>query len=268
MTPRRLWRDAPLPEGRIKLGEAALSAARLDVTTRVERAAEHAALVEATFQVERSAEHIALHSELTHAKTRIEQLEAALEESQHKLKASNEALNELHAGLDAERAGAREQGYAAGLERAEITARAELQKQLEAWRHSVEEMLHANDERLRALHAELTDIVLAAAIKLLGEQLVNPHAVRGCVEHVMRESGITTPSRVLIAPAQYEQLTKYGGAQLAWFRERRLDLAPDAKVAHGGCILETPNGLIDGRYEAQLAKLREIVVAHYRAGAP
>jgi flagellar biosynthesis/type III secretory pathway protein FliH len=216
----------------------------------------------------RAAHLAAMQSELQGAKIRVEQLDAVLSDTQRRLTASDEALNELQGALDAERAAAREQGYAAGLERAEAVAKADLQKQLESWRHSVEEMLRANEDRWRAVHSELSDIVLAAAAKLIGEQLVSPHAVRACVEQLMRETGITAPSRVLIAPSQYEQLLKSGGPHLAWFKERRLDLAPDARVTHGGCILETSNGLMDGRYDVQLTRLRELVAAHYRAGAP
>jgi flagellar biosynthesis/type III secretory pathway protein FliH len=56
---------------------------------------------------------------------------------------------------------------------------------------------------------------------------------------------------------------KSGAAQTGWLKERRLEIASDARVTHGGCLLETPGGLIDGRFESQLTRLHEILSAHY-----
>ena len=92
------------------------------------------------------------------------------------------------------------------------------------------------------------------------------HLARASTEQLLKESGLNPPLRVLLSPAQHEQLMESGGAQLAWFRDHRLDLAADARVQHGGCLLESPRGIIDGRFEVQLEKLREIVAGHY-AGA-
>jgi flagellar assembly protein FliH len=247
---RRLWRDVPLLEGRVRLGESGeepTTESQPDATSKS------------------TSDDAPLMHELQLARTRISELEHVLEASRHESQQRSTQLTQIESRLDAERAAACDRGYAEGMEKAAAAARLEAEHQARQWQRSAEEMLRAHENRWQAMRNDLTDVVMGAVIKMLGEQLAHPQAIRAAIEQTMRESSVGAPLRVLIAPSQYDQLTKAGGSHLGWFKERRMELAPDVRVAHGGCLLETTAGYIDARFETQLARLREIIANHYTA---
>jgi flagellar assembly protein FliH len=237
-----------MPDGRIRLGELR-STSVAPVTA-----------------IESDSDREAAGHELYRANAHIVELELALQTSRREAQESIAELRALRVSVEAERAAAQERGYLAGLEKAEAAAHLEAQQHAREWQRSAEELLREIDARWQTLRADLTEVVLASTIKVIGEQLAHPQFIRAAVEQAMRESAIGAPLRVLIAPSQYELLMKSGGGPLTWFKERRMELAPDPRVTHGGCLLETAEGWIDARFETQLVKLRDIVAAHY-AGA-
>jgi len=246
---RRLWRDVPLLEGRVRLGESGERMSEISAEPTPEAQPDSAALMH----------------ELQLARTKISELEHALEASRHESRERSEQLTQIESRLDAERAAASDRGYAEGVEKAAAAARLEAEHQARQWQRSAEELLRAHESRWQTMRTDLTDVVMGAVIKMLGEQLAHPQAIRAAIEQTMRESSVGAPLRVLIAPSQYDQLAKAGSSHLGWFKERRMELAPDARVTLGGCLLETAAGFIDARFETQLAKLREIVATHYTA---
>ena len=263
MMHRRLWRDAPLTDERVVLGSAhspGAQGAGGSVAIGAQNAREGASGigVQATHSA-MTAEIAILRDQLSKAQERCAALAVDAKNSQRATEDAEEALLALRADIERERASAQEKGHTAGVEK----ARGELETQMQGWRRASEEMLRSHDERWQALRGELADVVMAAVAKIIGEQSAHPQLARAAVEQVLRESGVSAPARVLLAPSQYEQLMKAGAAQLAAFKERRLELAADSRVAHGGCVIETAAGLIDGRFEVQLGKLREIVASHF-----
>lgn len=301
----RVWRDAPLAEERVVLGGMAGPAPikpgdvpralpRAEVVPERRPLQQEQRPTSANGGGERSARllreqeadsaHEQPHGEPQRRQSRSDALEAALQSTREELveakaavaelqttreqlKETTAALEALQTSLLAEQARAKEQGYAEGLRQAQAAAQRALEEQLTHWRQSAEEMLRASDARTQALRTEITDVVMASLVKILGEQAANPHMIRAAVEQTLKESSAGAPLRVLLAPAQFEQLMKSGAAQLGWFKERRLEIAPDARVTHGGCLLETSSGFIDGRLETQLARLHEIISTHYTGSA-
>jgi len=265
---RRLWRDVPLLEGRVRLGE---SGERMSEINAAVAAQLDAGGVEPTTETQpggtskATLDYATLMHELQLARTKISELEHVLEASRHESQERSAQLTQIESRLDAERAAACDRGYAEGVDKAAAAARLEAEHQARQWQRTAEEMLRAHESRWQTMRNDLTDVVMGAVIKMLGEQLAHPQAIRAAIEQTMRESSVGAPLRVLVAPSQYDQLTKAGGSHLAWFKERRMELAPDARVTHGGCLLETTAGYIDARFETQLTKLREIVATHYAA---
>jgi flagellar biosynthesis/type III secretory pathway protein FliH len=255
MIRRRVWRDAALADERVVLG-----------------ALQHRAPVEpsdvprATPRVDVVLDHDA-REQLQQAQGHVEQLESELQATRQQLADAKATLEQLHGSLLSEQARAKEQGHAEGLRQGQQAAHRALEDQLAQWRQSADEMLRAAEARTQTLRAELTDVVLASVVKILGEQAANPHMIRAAVEQTLKESSAGAPLKVLLAPTQFEQLMKSGPAHLGWFKERRLEIAPDGRVTHGGCLLETPSGLIDGRLDTQLTRLHEIISAHFAGSA-
>lgn len=174
-------------------------------------------------------------------------------------------LSNLEAQIEDARASARREGHAEG----QNVAQRELERDRAAciaeWRGTMEQQARQFDGRIHALQSELTEIVSAAVAKLLGDHVATPAGTRAAIEKTLREAGVGAPIRVLIAPTQFEQLTRHGASHLAAFRDRRIEVAPDVRVSAGGCLIETPSGIVDGRFDTQLAMLRQIVAGHSRS---
>lgn len=198
----------------------------------------------------------------------IQQLEAQIAQLRDERDRLRTDLESHTAQIEDARARARRDGYAEG----QSTAQRELERDRAAciaeWRSTVEQYAQQQDGRLQAWQAELTEIVSTAVAKLLGDHVVSPNPIRAAIEQTLREAGIGSPIRVLIASLQFEQLTRHGASHMAAFRERRIDVAPDARVGAGGCLIETSTGIIDGRFETQLAKLRQVIAGHARSTGP
>lgn len=246
MTQGRLWKHTSHAEGRVMLGASRPQAVRSRSETP---------------------EAAALESALQRANARIRELEAQLATSREEFVSATDELTDIKGQISTLQQTAEQQGHAAGLAKAGAESQRELEKQVASWERTLEQLLKQNEARWQSLRGELTDVVIASVIKLLGEQLANPQGARAALDHAIRESGISV-LRLLISPSHYDQLLKQGGPQLASLRERRIEIAPDARIAHGGCLLETASGVVDGRFESQLARLRDIIAAHYGPTGP
>lgn len=176
-------------------------------------------------------------------------------------------VDDLRSEVAAAKDEARRQGHAEGLRQAQAEAQRELAERAAQWQRTLEEASRQFEAQSRTLRSELAEVVMAAVTKLLGEHLLNPQSIRAVIEHTLREAGSGGPAKVLIAPPQYETLVRYGPAHLAALRERRIEVAPDTRVSCGGCLVELVHGLADGRFEVQLARLREVLANHDAAGS-
>jgi flagellar assembly protein FliH len=241
----RVVRSTSRADERVRLGASAtppLVPANATVVASLPRAAE-----------ERQREVAQLREQLAQAHAESEQLRAT--------------LADFEAQIADARAEASHRGYEEGAKRASEEAERALAQSIEAWTHALEKASHEYEAHLLAIRAELADVVMTAVAKLLGEHLVNPQSVRATIEHTVKEAGVGVPAKVLLAPSQYGELMRVGAQHVAALRERRIELAPDPRVRHGGCLLEMSSGLVDGRFEQQLARLKDIVAGHYGPGS-
>jgi flagellar assembly protein FliH len=206
-----------------------------------------------------SPESIASAAQIKELEERLSELTAQKEQLQ-------QALTSLQSELQETQRAAEQRGFETGMRESDARITRQLEQHAGAWKGAAEEMVRQNDARLQSLRSELAELVLVAVAKIMGEQMANPNMARASAEQLLKESGAGTAMRVLLAPLHHEHLMRSGGAALAWFRDRRLELAADERIQYGGCILETPQGLVDGRFEVQLENLRQTLQPHY--GAP
>lgn len=244
MSESRIWRYAGQAEGRVRLGVAEPAAA----------AEQPSDTCESLYDLRR---------DLESRGACVRELEARLAALKTQHDEKQEALEQLRKDLSAAREAAQREGFKAGLEKGEAQYQQEFERQMAALRQMLQQMAEGADQRWRERESELTEVVLAAVAKVMGDQMAHPQTIRSSIEQAMKESAVASPLRVLIAPGHYDQLMKGAHAQLTALRDRRIEIAPDQRVAFGGCLLETHNGAIDARFEVQLQRLREIVSGHY-----
>lgn len=207
-----------------------------------------------------------LQRELEQKARRIEQLQGAFEQLQSRLEsavaerdAARILLEQWREELQQRQAEADASGYREGMEKYEKQWRAEMDQHIGLWRAGIEALSQQHAQHWDALNGNLTDLAMAAIVKILGDQLATPAAIAKGIDHIVRESDELGPLKIRVAPKHYEQLSTLDSLQFGPVRGRHVEILPDSRVEYGGCLLETAGGLVDGRYEMQLARLREIL---------
>ena len=161
------------------------------------------------------------------------------------------------AGLEADLAAARAEGYEAGL----ADARRDLDPAAAALGQA---LVQAEQERAGAadaLEREAAELSLQIAEKVVGGALaVQPErvleVVRGALRRLVERHTVT----ILVNPDDLE-LVREATASLegALGGIEKLDIQAERRVARGGAILRTVDGELDARIASQLERVRETV---------
>lgn len=110
---------------------------------------------------------------------------------------------------------------------------------------------------ISTLEDGIPDIVLAAVCKILGDVLVTRDGVEAAVKSVVKDLNLRRPLTVGVSAAEYDHMKKWFPSQFAGLDVR---VMADDRVALGGCIVDTGSGILDGRVETALQRLREILI--------
>ena len=112
-------------------------------------------------------------------------------------------------------------------------------------------------EYLAGLEMEMAEIVHQAVEKVLGE-LDETDLVQRVVRHALRQARDQKRVLIRVAIGQGEAIQAQLDELLRGFAEiGALDVTEDPRVRPGGCLLETPMGVVDARLETQLENLRQ-----------
>jgi type III secretion protein L len=176
-----------------------------------------------------------------------------------------DATREAAQILDVAHEQARKVLEAAGQERQTIleAARQEGYDQgLQQWNAAVAEVNAARDRYLAESEPELIRLAVRIAQKIIGEELrTNPEAIvsvaRECLQCAGRERSLTLRTN----PADLDLIRR----RIVVLREaagphRSIELAGDATVTPGGCIVESEYGVIDARLETQIRCMEEVLL--------
>ena len=192
---------------------------------------------------------------------RIRELEQALLQSQEETGAVQFSLVDIQNNLASLQSEAVSQGYEEGMQKSADELRDAQANHANIWQQAIAQLSEQHDEFCLKLKSQIVDVVMAAVTKIIGDQLSNIDAVNRGIDHIVRESGELQSFKIFVAPAQYDQLMACADFKLDSIAGRKVELFPDVRLEHGGCILEGANGLIDGRYEVQLSRLRTLLKA-------
>ncbi len=150
---------------------------------------------------------------------------------------------------------AKEQGYTDGLkegvERGRVQGReeavGELRETLDRWLTMGDSLTEAWKARFEGLEQEIKDLAVAAAEKLVDRQLeLSPEITLNVVREALRRTAEADQVTVLVAPqdlAMVRQAKEELGSMLKG--TGRFEIAEDAKVSPGGCLVETKTQVID-----------------------
>jgi flagellar biosynthesis/type III secretory pathway protein FliH len=152
-----------------------------------------------------------------------------------------------------------ERGLAEGIQQTRAEAAALLERQCQLLAALVQELRATRDVLLKDAEEPIAALALAVVRKVLrehgatlGDAIVAQ--VREAVAKV-REGG---PLRVLVNPSDAALLEEARETITSSFEGTvTLQVEPDARITSGGCLIETPERVVDARIEVQLARIAE-----------
>ncbi|MGN8064556.1 FliH/SctL family protein [Ralstonia sp. 22111] len=165
----------------------------------------------------------------------------------------------------------REEGYQQGLKEgrvdglaeAQLTAAQAVEGRLEQLDRLLSAMPEAILQRLDESEDEMVALCFEVICRVIGDRAADPKVVQDMIQNNVRRTS-TRLVAVHVHPADLERLRS--DAELNTWIVRRsaqqgvpVDWIADDRVELGGCILQSPQGSLDARLEAQLESVREIL---------
>lgn len=149
---------------------------------------------------------------------------------------------------------AQQEGYKAGVERAE----SDMAERISAVAAVAAGAVHARAEFLQRSESEIIDLVFEIARKVIGQHLaLDKEAVAKIAERALSAAGQADVYYLHLHP---------GDAELVERHLRRdtlgmpLQIVPDDRLCPGDCLVRTAHGRVDACVEAQLREIREQMV--------
>lgn len=195
------------------------------------------------------------------------------------------------AALEAATNGARQAGFEKGLQEGRRegivegrrAGREEIERELRSTREAMSARLKRVDEllaglaseverRLASVEDEMVALCHAVVCRILGEQLLTPEGVSGCVRQALSEVSArsslegTAKGSVVVHLNPRDLSTMERDEALAlWMRQSEAMPAgvrwvADQQIDLGGCVIRSAEGSLDARLETQMAALRQILL--------
>ncbi len=143
---------------------------------------------------------------------------------------------------------AEERGYAAGAEKGTEAAGDTMRDQVDSLKSLAEEIASALRALTDTAEDVMVDIVFTAICRILGERGASREAVREVVRAAVDAMREREQLLVRLHPDDAALLEHGQGGVLR--------ISADPAVALGGCIIDSPGGSLDARFETQLDALR------------
>jgi len=162
---------------------------------------------------------------------------------------------------------ARAEGFAAGRAEGLAVAAEELAATSAALSGLLAGLENAREAYLAAVEAEVVELALAIAEKIVGSALtVQPALVAEIVAHALRSVEGSGGVVLEVNPDDVDHLKTWletAALPLAL----KIELRPERRVARGGCVVRTAEGEIDARAREQLLRAEEVLHEALAAGS-
>jgi flagellar assembly protein FliH len=179
-------------------------------------------------------------------------------EAENEIKAWWEAEQEKAEGLRQE---AYSEGYDHGFEQGQKEAQEQYQNKLKQAEEIVQRAYRERDEILRQAEAELLQLSLSIARKVIGDELKhNQESWNALVSNGLRQIIEQDEVMVCLPALLYPQLLPYVD-EWSQLIEGQLKVIPDHTLDEGQCLLKTPYGTYDLSLDQQLEAINKQLMA-------
>ena len=143
-----------------------------------------------------------------------------------------------------------ERGVAAGLEQ----ARRESAAAIQAFNRISQQLQAQSVEVQAALDRHAGVLAVRIAAKIIGNELNKPETALKMIAQALAQVPVQRKMKIRLNPRDAALLEGLRGKVMApgMVLPEHVELAPDAGVSSGGCVIETPIGQMDARLETQL----------------
>ena len=154
-----------------------------------------------------------------------------------------------------------EQGFSEGLSAGRRQTMKELQPNLQASVNVVAEVEDFKTALLEQMEENLTALALAVARQLMEREVrTEPEVVANLVRKALSHFPLDQKLRIRLHPADLSGISReQSGGQAPVAGGREVRWIPDEAIARGGCMVEGPERIVDGRVEAALERIYRTV---------
>lgn len=147
-------------------------------------------------------------------------------------------------------------GRAEGEQTAHARARRELETAVASARSVVREVREAREAWSRVLGENLAALATAVATHMVQRELTgDPGLHRDLVHQAMAAFPVHSSVRVRLHPADLAAVASVAGDAGDGAEGRKVDWVGDEEIQRGGCLLEGPERIVDGRVDEALKRI-------------
>lgn len=147
-------------------------------------------------------------------------------------------------------------GRAEGEQAAHVRARRELETAVAAARSTVREVRESREAWSRALEEHLAALATAVASRIVQRELTaDPAAHRDLVRQALAAFPVQSSVRVRLHPADLAAVASAGETEDDEAEARDVAWVGDAEIQRGGCLVEGPERIVDGRLDEGLKRI-------------
>lgn len=153
------------------------------------------------------------------------------------------------------------QGLQQGQKQAQEEVRREVQGLLQQLQGLVEQALRRREQALRDAEADMVEIALAVAEKVVRRRVEQgPEVTQAVLNAVLAFEALATSAgrvKVHVHPRELQWLAQEGADGLRPDGPLQIEWVADPAVSPGGCVVESDVGILDASLERRLAAVRE-----------
>ncbi len=153
---------------------------------------------------------------------------------------------------------AKQSGYREGLKEGLISAENEHDEKMNELDSAIESLKQLYSKEISGLEDICLELVFESLVKVLGSELQKPEVVMQAVKQVISKARDTNKMTLHVSRKDYEVISQNKEELQSLVQGATVEIVPDSRVMLGGCLLESPDGSMDGRLEMQLQRLKEI----------
>lgn len=187
-------------------------------------------------------------------------VDAEIHRLQRELESANIELDRLKESIADDRAQARDAGLVQGMEEARQKYEQDFQSKLKNFKELIANLEKTIKDELIDSEEQIVEVIVTALLRVFGQVLLSKQGIVEVVRNTVAQVQSENPLKIRVSHQDY-QLISSSFEKEQEKSELEYKVMTDKNVQTGGCIVETQNGILDGRIETQLQSMLTALLA-------